>query len=117
MSKYVGELAVYNYHRDNLTISPKGLIMYRGTRFLVPKVLGPGLLKALHSDHPGVVSMLSRAKESFGWPGLKNDIEDVRARCLQCHENTPLQAKEPSKGVPSTKYTLSRYRWIITFRY
>ena len=62
LSKYVGELAVYNYHRDNLSLSPEGLIMYKGTRFLVPKVLRPGLLKALHSGHPGVVSMLLRAK-------------------------------------------------------
>ena len=78
--------------------------MYKGTRFLVPKVLRPGLLKALHSGHPGVVSMLLRANESLWWPGLKHDIEDVRARCLQCHENLPLQAKEPRKGVPGTKY-------------
>ena len=62
LSKYVGELAVYNYHRDNLSLSPEGLIMYKGTRFLVPKVLRPGLLKALHSGHPGVVSMLLRGK-------------------------------------------------------
>ena len=104
LSKYVGELAVYNYHRDNLSLSPEGLIMYKGTRFLVPKVLRPGLLKALHSGHPGVVSMLLRAKESFWWPGLKYDIDNVRASCLQCHENVPSQAKEPSKGVPGTKY-------------
>ena len=63
LSKYVGELAVYNYHRDNLTLNPEGLVMYKGSRFLVPKVLRPGLLKALHSGHPGVMSMLLRAKE------------------------------------------------------
>ena len=63
-----------------------------------------GLLKSLHSGHPGVVSMLLRAKESFWWPGLKNDMEDVRARCLQWHENPPSQGKESSIGVPGTKY-------------
>ena len=104
LAKYVGELAVYNYHRDNLSLSPEGLIMYKGSRFLVPKVLRAGLLKALHCGHPGVVSMLLREKESFWWPGLKGDIADVRAKCLQCHENAPSQAKEPSKGVPSTNY-------------
>ena len=102
--KYIRELSVYNYHKDNLTLSPDGLVMYKGSRFLVPKVLRPGLLKALHSGHPGVMSMLLRAKESFWWPGLKQDIENVRARCLLCHENAPSQPKEPSKGVPSTKY-------------
>ena len=27
LAKYVGELAVYNYHRDNLSLTPEGLIM------------------------------------------------------------------------------------------
>ena len=33
VTKYVGELAVYNYHRDNFTISPGGLIMYKTNCF------------------------------------------------------------------------------------
>ena len=95
---------MYNYHRDNLTLSPDGLVMYKGSRFLVPKVLRPGLLKALHSGHPGVMSMFLGAKESFWWPGLKQDIENVRANRLLCHENALSQPKEPSMGVPRTKY-------------
>ena len=91
-------------HRDSLTVSPEGLVMYKGTRFLVTKVLRPGLLKALHSGHPGVNSMILRAKESFWYPGLRQDIESVRANCLLCHENSPSQAKEPSKGVPSKRF-------------
>ena len=67
VAKYVGELAVYNYNKDNLTVSHGGLIMYKGTRFLVPKVLRAGLLKALYSasGHPGVLSMVMQAKETF----------------------------------------------------
>ena len=82
---YVGELAIYNYHRDNLTVSDSGLILYKGTRFVVPKVLRPGLLKSLHIGHQGVLSMVMRAKESFWWPGLKEDIIQIRANCLMCH--------------------------------
>ena len=63
ISKFEGELAVYNYHKDNLTVSQEGLVMYKGSRFVVPTVLRPGLLRALHSGHAGVVSMLMRAKE------------------------------------------------------
>ena len=33
VSKYVGELAVYNYHQDNWTTSPGGLIMYKTNCF------------------------------------------------------------------------------------
>ena len=62
ISKFVEKLSVYNYHKDNLTVSREGLIMYKGSRFLVPETLRPGLLRALHSGHAGVVTMLTRAK-------------------------------------------------------
>ena len=99
VAKYEGELAVYNYHKDNLTVSLNGLIMYKGTRFRVPKVLRAGLLKAVHCRHPEVLSMVLRAKETFWWPNLKEDIVHVRARCLLCNQNAPSQPKQQSIGV------------------
>ena len=67
-------------------------------------MLRAGLLKALHSGHPGVLAMVMRAKETFWWPNLKGDIVQVRAECLLCHQNALSQAKEPSKDVPSSNY-------------
>ena len=99
IAKFVGYLAVLNYHKDNLTVSKEGLVMFKGSRFLVPQVLRPGLLKALHLGHAGVGSMMERAKEVFWWPGITPDIEQVRANCRICHENAPSQAKLPSMGV------------------
>ena len=104
IAKFVGDLAVYNYHRDTLTVSPEGLVMFKGSQFLVPEVLRPGLLRALHSGHAGVESMIARAKEAFWWPGISSDIEQLRAKCTICHENAPSQPKEPSMGVLKTKY-------------
>ena len=101
---FADELAKYNYHRSNLSVSVSGLILYKGTRFVVPKTLRAGLLKALHVGHPGSLSMMLRAKDSFWWPGLSGDIEQVRALCQICHQNAPSQAKEPSFGVPLTNY-------------
>ena len=49
---YVGELAIYNYHRDNLTVSDSGLILYKGTRFVVPKVL----VSLYASSHPDMAT-------------------------------------------------------------
>ena len=71
---------------------------------MVPETLRPGLLRALHTGHAGVVSMITRAKEAFWWPGFKPDIESVRENCLVCHENVPSQPKQPSMGVLKTKY-------------
>jgi hypothetical protein len=84
IAKFLGNLAVLNYHRDNLTVSSEGLVMFKGSRFLVPQVLRPGLLKALHSGHAGVGSMMERAKEVFWWPEITLDIEQVRANCRIC---------------------------------
>ena len=89
-----------------MTVSDGGLILYKGSRFLVPQVLRGGLLKALHMGHPGVHSMVLREKETFWWPGLKEDIIQVRARCQMCHQNAPSQPKEPSMGVPISQYAL-----------
>ena len=56
-----------------------------------PKVLRAGLLKALHCGHL--------------WPNLKEDIVQIIAWCLLCHQNAPSQPKEPSIGVQSKNYT------------
>ena len=69
----------------------------------MPKTLRAWLLKALHMGHPGVLSTVHRAKESFWWPGLKDNINFVRAMCQISHENAPSQPKEPSMGVPITQ--------------
>ena len=70
-------------------MSPDGLTMFKGSRFLVPDALRSGLLRALHTGNAGVGSMIARAKEAFWWPGLKPAIEGIRANCLVCHENAP----------------------------
>ena len=58
ISKFVGELSVYNYHKYNLTISLDSLFMYKGSWFLVPNVLRPGLLRALRSGNTGAHSFV-----------------------------------------------------------
>ena len=70
--------------------------MFKGSRFLAPDALRPGLLRALHTGHAGLGSMIARAKEAFWWPGLKPAIESIRANCLVCHENAPYNPKQPS---------------------
>jgi hypothetical protein len=78
--------------------------MFKGSRFLVPDALRPGLLKALHTGHAGVGNMIARANEAFWWPGLKPAIEGKRANCLVCHKNAPSNPKQPSMGVFKTNY-------------
>ena len=82
-------LEKWQNHKDNISVSESGLVMYKGSRFVVAKALRAGLLKALHMGHPGVLSKVLWAKESFWSPGLKDDINHVRAMCQICHQKAP----------------------------
>ena len=37
ITKFQDDLAVYNYHRDRLTVTLEGLVMFKGSRFLLPR--------------------------------------------------------------------------------
>ena len=114
IAKFDGKLSVYNYHRFNLTVSPEGLIMFKGSRFLFPDALRPGLLRALHTGHAGVGSMKERAKEAFWWPGLKPAIESITANCLVFHKNAPSNPKQPSMFLKQTMH-MKPYLWTTFF--
>ena len=75
-----------------MSVSESGLLMYKSSRFLVPKALRAGLLKALKWDTQ-VLSMVLQTKESFLLLGVKDDINHVRARGQMCHQNAPSQPK------------------------
>ena len=49
--------------------------------------------QSVHSAHQGVTGMTLRAERSVFWPGITNDIQVTRDRCLTCHKNAPSQAK------------------------
>jgi hypothetical protein len=78
--------------------------MYKGSRLLLPKSLRPGMLRALHCGHAGVVGMQARAREVAWWPGITQAIEDTRATCKTCHENSPSNPKQPAMGVLKTSF-------------
>ena len=40
--------------------------------------------KAPYSAHPGVKKMYANLKQHYFWPGMKRDIADFVARCLEC---------------------------------
>ena len=98
-----------------MSVSTTGLVMYKGTRFVLPQKLRAGLLKAYHVGDPGTRSMVLRAKESFWWLGLSGNVDQVRAMCHVCHQNAPSQAKEPLSGVLVTNYAFQVSVVIISF--
>ena len=82
-----------------MSVSDNGLLLYKATRFVVLMKLRAGLLKGLHMGHPGVLSMVLRAKDSFWWPGLTSDIEQVRAYAITATAMHPARQKSHHVGL------------------
>ena len=61
----------------------RGLI-WKGDRVIVPRSLRPNILKLIHEGHLGMEKCKLRARQSFFWPGLNNDVENVVRRCDAC---------------------------------
>ena len=94
----------YGKYFDTLYIL-EGVIMYQD-RVVVPPTLRKTIVESLHAAHQGTASMERRAKSIIFWPGMTNDIHQVRARCIQCNTNAPSQAQLPSTPArpPSTPF-------------
>ena len=74
---------------EGYSLNPEGLLLYKGS------VYGPEMgdlrnlvlveaHKAPYSAHLGVKKMHADLKQHYYWPGMKRDIADFVARCLEC---------------------------------
>ena len=82
-----------------------GVVWCKG-RIIVPESLRPRVLEILHSAHQGVSSMEDRARTIVYWPGMSNDIAQIRNGCRVCCKNAPSQAPLPAKNpeIPATPF-------------
>ena len=53
------------------------------------------MLATLHSAHQGTLSMGLRAAQIVYWPGMWNDIQNVRDKCETFHKIAPSQSNLP----------------------
>ena len=83
----------YWQYREKLSIVD-GVILLDG-RMLIPKSLQQNVLQTLHSAHQGVSGMTSRAQSCVFWPGISEDINKTRSRCMVCNRMAPSQARMP----------------------
>ena len=91
-------------YRHDLSMS-NGVILYEG-RAVIPKILRPEALSALHAAHQGVTAMSTRAQSSIFWPGISSDIQKTRDLCDSCDRNAPLQPRMPpvEPNIPTTAF-------------
>jgi hypothetical protein len=68
-----------------------GLLNYR-SRFYIPDCddLKRFILDEIHkrpySSHPGYQKMITATRRQFYWPGMKKDIAEYLAKCIECQQ-------------------------------
>ena len=77
------ELSEYAEYLDSLYVTGD-VILYRD-RAVIPSSLRKHVVDSLHATHQGVSTMEPRAQSSVFWPGVTRDIQQVRARCIDCN--------------------------------
>lgn len=71
-----------------------GCLLYKD-RAVIPTSLRHRVLKILHSAHQGATGMTLRAEQSVFWPGMSQDVRNIRASCTTCNTNAPSLPKLP----------------------
>ena len=102
ISAWPVNLKIYHRFRNELT-TIGGVILYKA-RVLIPVMLRKEVLRNLHSAHQGVSSMMARAESSVFWPGISQDIKQVRERCAECNRMAPSQPSMPPKPLLHPEY-------------
>ena len=69
-----------------------------GDRTVIPANLCQQALNVLHAGHAGVTTMLTKATQSLFWPGLRQDIINIKAQCQDCMYMLPSNPAPPSQA-------------------
>ena len=91
------ELTPYFPYRRHL-METEGVIRC-GDRTVIPPDLRPQALDILHAGHAGFTTMLTKATQSLLWPGLRQDIIDIRTHCKDCMYMSPSNPAPPPRSV------------------
>jgi hypothetical protein len=87
------DLRCYWVVKDRLTQTESGILLL-DKRVIIPKNYRTTILKLLHIAHQGISSMKRRASNTVYWPGLNNDLKNVRENCNYCDEIARQHTKE-----------------------
>ena len=73
-------------------------------RVVVPPSLRKEVLETLHSAHQGIRMMTQRAMTSVFWPGITNQIKEMRERCECCDRIAPSMPSAPPTPIVDSVY-------------
>jgi hypothetical protein len=69
----------------------EGLLTYKNRLYIpscddLKRFIMDELHKIPYIGHPGYHKMITATRKQFYWPGLKKDIDDYLAKCLECQQ-------------------------------
>jgi hypothetical protein len=76
---------------EGFTMDNDRLLRFEGQIYIPPKNELRSLIlneahRAVYMDHPGVMKMRANLKPLFLWKGMKANIVNYMARCLECQQ-------------------------------
>jgi hypothetical protein len=68
-----------------------GLLTYKGRLYIpncddLKRFIMDELHKIPYTGHPGYPKMITTTKKLFYWPGMKKDLANYLAKCLECQQ-------------------------------
>lgn len=86
--------------KDELVVIKE--LIFRGDRILIPAALRKYMLDKLHTGHPGINRMISRAESTIYWRGINQDIKKYVKSCKSCQkfQNNQIKQIMKYKNVP-----------------
>lgn len=89
---------MYLTYKDELTVID---VNYKNTRLVVPQSLRQKMLSRIHYNHLVIEKCKNRAREILFWPGLSEQITNVR-NCKAClrHQNALSKESYCERDVP-----------------
>ena len=83
----------------------EGVLLYQD-RVIISLSLRRQVLQHLYAAHQGTSTMEQHTQAIVYWPGMSNDIRNIRETCADCNRNAPSQASAPPipSSPPSTLF-------------
>jgi hypothetical protein len=91
---------LYSNIWEDISLTADGLLVYLGTRIIVPRSFRQRILTLLHVAHAGIVRTRKLAQKFYYWPGINNDIKHMIDLCDACQEMRASNPQSPLLSIP-----------------
>ena len=78
------DLKSFRQLKDELSVSPKGNIVLRGHRIIIPKSLRQRAVDLAHQNDFGIVETKQLLRSKIWFPGIDKYVENLFSSCIPC---------------------------------